>query len=104
SLFNPALQNVQQAVEKLLKALFIERGIKLKKSHSVSELKNLLLKNNIVINIADDECELLDSIYLPTKYPIGSALPDYSPDYEITEKCINITDRVFSEIMQKLSK
>ncbi len=76
SLFNPALQNIQQSVEKSLKALFIEHGIKLKKSHSVSELKNLLLNSKIVIDLDDDECELLDSIYLPTKYPIGSALPD----------------------------
>jgi len=31
SLYNPCLQNVQQAVEKLLKALIVESSLKLKK-------------------------------------------------------------------------
>jgi HEPN domain-containing protein len=104
SLFNPALQNIQQSVEKALKALFIERGIKLKKSHSISELKNKLSENKIYIELTDDESELLDSIYLPSKYPIGSALPDYSPDYEITKNCIDLAVRVLKETKEKLSE
>ena len=32
NLFNPCLQNVQQAVEKALKALLIEKGERLKKN------------------------------------------------------------------------
>ena len=39
-LFNPCLQNVQQSVEKSLKALFIENSVKLLKSHNISELNN----------------------------------------------------------------
>ena len=38
-LFNPCLQNVQQSVEKALKALFIENNLKFKKTHNISELK-----------------------------------------------------------------
>jgi HEPN domain-containing protein len=101
-LYNPALHNVQQSVEKSLKALFIEYGLKLKKSHSISELKNILENESHQIELQDDESELLDSIYLPSKYPIGCALPDYYPDYETTKKCIDIAQRLLSEIKDKL--
>ena len=49
NLFNPCLQNVQQAVEKALKALLIEKGERLKKTHDILELKKKLemLKKNI---------------------------------------------------------
>lgn len=41
-----------------------------------------------------DDCDLLDTIYLPSKYPIGSVIPDYQPDAEICGQCIKIADRV----------
>ena len=66
-LLNTCLQNVQQSVEKLLKALLIENSIKLKKTHSISELKNLLLNNGLKIDFFEEDCEFLDSIYLPSK-------------------------------------
>ena len=52
-LFNPCLQNVQQCVEKALKALLIGNSIKLKKTHSISELKNVLSQNGIKIEITE---------------------------------------------------
>lgn len=92
-LYNPCLQNIQQCIEKFLKAIFIEKAIKLKRSHSISELKNLLADNKIEFDITDDECELLDSIYLPSKYPVGSALPYFHPDEEICKRIIAIAER-----------
>ena len=82
--------------------MFIEYGIKLKKSHNISELKNILSDEKIYIELDDDECDLLDSIYLPTKYPVGSVLPDFYPDYEITKNCLTIAQQVFEEISDKL--
>ena len=35
ALFNPCLQNVQQAMEKYLKALLVEKGRPLKRTHSI---------------------------------------------------------------------
>lgn len=103
-LYNPALYNLQQSIEKALKSLFIEYAIKLKKSHSISELKNTLVDENIHIELDDDECDLLDSIYiyLPSKYPVGSALPDYSPDAKITKSCLSIAQKVFEETKNRL--
>ena len=79
-LFNPCLQNVQQAVEKMLKALLLELSLKLKKTHSINELVLMLAENSVDIDISEEQRELLDSIYLPSKYPLGGILPDFEPD------------------------
>ena len=95
-LFNPCLQNVQQCVEKSLKALLIENSLKLKKTHSILELKNILLDNRMKVEISDEDCEFLDSIYLPSKYPVGSVLPYYEADHEICNNAISIAEDVFN--------
>jgi HEPN domain-containing protein len=66
-LFNPCLQNVQQSIEKMLKAVLAESGIKIKKTHSINELVTLLAENGLEVNIKEDERDLIDSIYLPSK-------------------------------------
>jgi HEPN domain-containing protein len=93
-LFNPCLQNTQQAVEKMLKALLLEFAIKLKKTHSINELVMMLAENDLDINLTEEDRELLDSIYLPSKYPLGSILPDFEPDNQTCKKCIAIAERV----------
>lgn len=97
-LFNPCLHNVQQSIEKALKSLFIEKVIPFKKTHNIMELKMLLEKNDIAIALTEDECDFLDSIYLPTKYPIGSALPFYYPDLEVCKHSISVAERVIREV------
>ena len=94
--FNPCLHNVQQCVEKSLKALFIEKSIKLKKTYSISELKNILSDNGMNIEVSDEDCELLDSIYLPSKYPVSSVLPYYEANHEICNNGISIAEDVFN--------
>jgi HEPN domain-containing protein len=94
-LYNPCLQNVQQSVEKSLKAVIIERSFPFKKTHSILELKNII--NDMVLNsiLPDDDCDFLDSVYLPSKYPLMSVLPDYLPDTEICRKAIIIAESVY---------
>ena len=41
----------------------------------------------------DDECDLLDSVYLPSKYPLGSVLPRFDPDEEAARQCLAIAER-----------
>jgi HEPN domain-containing protein len=94
SLYNPSLQNVQQAVEKMLKALCIEFSLKFKKTHSINELMIILAQNNLKTGLAPEECDLFDSVYLPSKYPLTSVLPDFEPDVKICKKCITIADRL----------
>ena len=99
-LFNPCLQNVQQTVEKALKALLIEKAIRLKRTHDILEIKHLLLNNNIRVDLTDDDCDFLNSIYLPSKYPVGSVLAEYEPDAIICQDAINIAEKVLKSVKQ----
>ncbi len=101
-LYNPTLQNIQQSIEKNLKALFIEYGIKQKKTHNISILVEILKRYDKFIDINDDEIDLIDSIYLSSKYPIGSALPDFYPDIDICKRCLEIAYRVKEDVKYHL--
>ena len=102
-LFNPCLQNVQQAVEKMLKALLVESTKKIKKTHSINELMNILDKHGLNVDMTEDDCDLLDSIYLPSKYPLGSILPDFEPDLQTCRKCVALAERVWDSVTSLLS-
>lgn len=97
-LYNPCLHNVQQTIEKAFRAVFIEKLIPFKKTHNIMELEKILDQNNVTINLTDDECDFLDSIYLPSKYPLGSALPFFNPGRKICESSILLAERVLSEV------
>lgn len=99
-LYNPCLHNVQQSIEKALKSLVIEKSIPFKKTHNILDLKTLLEKNGVSIELTEDECDFIDSIYLPTKYPIGSALPFFSPDKVICKNSILLAERVIKEVTE----
>ena len=101
-LFNPSLQNAQQSIEKYLKAYCIEKGLKLQKTHNIISLVQTLKKENISINILDDEIDLADSIYLTSRYPLGSSFADFEPDEKICLECIDIAFRVKQDIEKYL--
>jgi HEPN domain-containing protein len=103
SLFNPCLQNIQQAVEKFLKAVIIEYGFEFRKTHSINELKNIIVSHGITADIAKEECHFLDSVYLPSKYPISSALPDFEPDIKICDEFLVIADRISASVKNILT-
>lgn len=103
-LFNPCLHNVQQCVEKALKSIIIEKNIPFKKTHNIFELKNILAQKGVSIDLTDDECDFLDSIYLPTKYPVGSALPFYYPDKNDCTKSIKIAEALLQQIVAMFNK
>ncbi len=93
NLHNPCLQNSQQAVEKSLKAILVETASHIKKTHDILEIKKLLFENGIEIDLSDDECDFLNSIYIPSKYPLGSILADYEPDEKICRTGIEIAEK-----------
>ena len=70
-LYNPSLQNAQQSVEKALKAIFIEYEINLKRTHDILELKYLLQRKDIIVNISDDECDLTKCHIFTVKVSYG---------------------------------
>ena len=85
-------------MEKFLKALLIAYAIPLKRTHSINELARLLAARGIESDLTEDQC----SIYLPTKYPLGSALPQFVPDEEISRHCVQIAKRAAARVRQLL--
>lgn len=94
SLFNPCLQNIQQSIEKNLKALLVERAVAVRKTHSINELVAALAQLGVSVGLAETDCDLLDTIYLPSKYPLGSALPDFAPDADLCRQCLELAEGV----------
>lgn len=97
-LYNPSLQNSQQAIEKYIKSFFIENGLKLQKTHNILSLNEILKEQNFTLDITEDEIDLIDSIYLSSKYPFGSVLPNFEPDINICIQCIGIAKKVKLDI------
>ncbi len=93
---HPGLQNAQQAAEKALKAIGLARSIPLRKTHSIGELRRRLLDAGLNPGLTEDEADLLDTVYLPSKYPLGSVLPAFEPDAQTTQRCLAIADRVLA--------
>ncbi len=92
--FNACLQNVQQSVEKYLKAALIKQGLSIEKTHNIEQLNRSLKEVGIETGLTDDECDLLNAIYIPSKYPAGGVLPDFHPDEAICRQCVDIADKV----------
>jgi len=95
-LLNSCIHNAQQATEKALKTLCFTRGLPLKKTHSIRELRDDLAKAGHAVGLSDDECDLLDSVYLPSKYPVASVLPRFYPDERIARQCLAIAQEVLA--------
>ena len=94
--FNPCLQNVQQAVEKALKAVTVMQGLSPLRTHRIRELVDHLKQHGTDVPLKEDEYDLRDSIYVASKYPPESALPDTMPDEATCRLCLEMTDRVLS--------
>lgn len=103
-LYNPCLQNVQQAVEKMLKAALIESHQRPRKTRSISELMIALTDKGLSVSPTADEVDLLDSIYLPSKYPLGNVLADFEADEALCQQCIVIAERVRDSVAALLGR
>jgi len=103
-LFNPCLQNLQQGIEKYLKAVLLQRADILIKTHSITSLRHLLAENGVDIDLSEDECALFDSIYLPSKYPLAGVLPDFVADAGLCQECLRLAEIVALDVEQELGK
>ena len=99
---NASLQNAQQASEKAMKALVLQYGLEFRKTHSITELRALLATGGVLLTVQDDDCDLLDSIYMPSKYPAVSVLPDSAPDKKTCNRCLVIAENIVSEAKHRI--
>jgi HEPN domain-containing protein len=93
-LYNPCLYHAQQAIEKYLKAVMSEREIRIQRIHSIRGLVNIFTEHAVDVDMHDDEIDLIDSIYMPARYPVGSVLPLFEPNQTICEQCLQIVQRI----------
>ncbi len=56
------------------------------------------------ISISEDDCDFLDSIYLPSKYPLGNALPFYQPDLKTCNNAIDTAENTFKFVSDMLKR
>ena len=96
-LWNPCLQNAQQTAEKSLKALRSLKGLPDKRTHGIRLLWQDLVDVAFAVEMEVSECILLDSIFMESKYPGFSVMPDAPPDEAICRQCVAIADRVFAQ-------
>jgi HEPN domain-containing protein len=90
---NACLQNAQQAVEKYIKAGLISKNVTFQKTHSIEALNLCLREAGVETELTDEDCELIDTIYIPSKYPTQSVLPDFEPDQQISLQCLKLAKK-----------
>ena len=93
-LLNPCLQNSQQAIEKALKANRVHRQMSARRTHSIRDLNRDLVIAGIKTGLTEEDCELLDSIYVGSKYPLDSVLPNSLPDPAVCLRCVSLAKQV----------
>lgn len=98
--YNACLQNAQQTIEKSLKALLIEGGQGYPRSHSIRELVRLAGGEQRA-GLSDEECDLIDSIYIPSKYPVFGVLPDGVAEPTICRRCLLLAERTLAGLRSK---
>ncbi|MCX6164868.1 MAG: HEPN domain-containing protein [Ignavibacteriae bacterium] len=96
----------EQAVEKLLKAIYEELDLKIPRIHNIVKLYSLLpqeIQNAINLNI--DELTILDTVYIDSRYPseIG-ILPTGFPSNEKTKHIFEFSKKIISSIKVHLTK
>lgn len=80
-LFEDACFDAQQAVEKALKALFVLKGVRVPRTHAISELITLLSALGFVIPDDVEEASALTDYAVATRYP-GPSEPVLVEDYD----------------------
>ena len=99
---NACLQNAQQAVEKALKAALVEARGEFPRTHSIRELARMAAAEKTPAEITAEECDLLDSIYIPSKYPVFGVLPEQFADWKACVQCVGIADKVIAGVRGQL--
>ncbi len=99
---NASMQNAQQCIEKALKAVVIEKALEFRKTHSIQELAGQLTEAGLAAGISEDECDLIDAIYLPSKYPMAAVVPEMKADADTCRQCHAIAERVLRTVRKLL--
>lgn len=94
--FAKACFHAHQAIEKTLKAYLIYKGKRVPRIHHLIELSKLC--NAPWMKDFETELKIVDTFYIPTRYPDGipGSLPLRLPGKKEAGEAIDLADRVFS--------
>ena len=68
--------------------------MKFHRTHSIRELAGTLAAWNVTIEISEEEMDLLDTIYVPSKYPEYSMLPHAQPNEAVCNEALRAAGKV----------
>jgi len=87
-----------------LKALLDENGVLVPHIHSVVRLHSLVTeKAGISLTLDEDEFDLVDAVYIDTRYPSGlGLLPSGFPTKEDAREILGIAEKVYKETSKRL--
>jgi len=90
----------QQSAEKYLKAFILDQGLKFQKTHDLPILlKKCFEKAPGPVDLADD-CELLATFYVETRYPVHWPVTFADGD---VEQAYQVADRIRSFIRREMN-
>ena len=105
-LANVVLFHCQQCIEKCLKAILEENNIEVPKIHSVVRLFGILTENiELEFKIDEDALNLVDDIYIDTRYPSGiGLLPSGFPSKDEAVEVLNVAQNIYDNVRLYLKR
>ncbi len=101
SLFRMVCYHSQQTVEKLAKAILVEHGIDIPRTHNLLDLNNAVRKLGYSSPLSDEDAVFLNSIYR-SRYPFDTGLlPSGEPIQEDAEKALEIAKNMMFWFREK---
>lgn len=103
---NVVLFHCQQCIEKCLKAILEEHEIQVPRIHSVVRLFGIIIENiQLTFKIDEDALNLVDDIYIDTRYPSGlGLLPSGFPSKQEAAEVLKIAENIYDNALLYLSR
>ena len=97
----------QQSAEKALKSVLYSKGFRKIITHSIYELVKKIENKEVGLMQFKKEAKVLDSVYIPSRYPNGIA-GDLAPfeyyEKEDAEECINYAGLILDAVMKYMKR
>jgi HEPN domain-containing protein len=95
--FKGACFHSQQSIEKAIKAMLLNKGWELEKTHSLERLMSIGEQHNVQIDLSDEDVVYIDNIYR-SRYPAEAGLlPLGEPSKTDAERAVDMATRILKD-------